>query len=119
MRTSRNPTFGSSATEFGRSYTCTTLLPPRKSDSRHQSGDFWMSKSYDRYLGLDRSITRRDFMNGAAMVIGASMLPGSHAFGATDSSEPQNKKGYDPPVNTGLRRSEERRVGKECRSRWS
>src|ERR1035438_5971621 len=64
MRTSRNPTFGSSATEFGRSYTCTTLLPPRKSDSRHQSGDFWMSKSYDRYLGLDRSITRRDFMNG-------------------------------------------------------
>ena len=64
-----------------------------------------MSKSYDRYLGLDRSITRRDFMNGAAMVIGASMLPGSHAFGATDSSEPQNKKGYDPPVNTGLRGS--------------
>lgn len=64
-----------------------------------------MSKSYDRYLGLDRSITRRDFMNGAAMVIGASMLPGSPAFGATDSSEPQNKKGYDPPVNTGLRGS--------------
>ena len=64
-----------------------------------------MCKSYDRYLGLDRSITRRDFMNGAAMVIGASMLPGSQAFGATDSSEPQNKKGYDPPVNTGLRGS--------------
>ena len=64
-----------------------------------------MSKSYDRYLGLDRSITRRDFMNGAAMVIGASMLPGGHAFGANDSSEPQNNKGYDPPVNTGLRGS--------------
>ena len=64
-----------------------------------------MSKSYDRYLGLDCSITRRDFMNGAAMVIGASMLPGSKVFGATDFAELQNQKGYDPPVKTGLRGS--------------
>jgi spermidine dehydrogenase len=63
-----------------------------------------MSTSHDRFLGMDRPITRRDFMNGAAMVIGAAMLPGNYAA-ATDSSEPQNQAGYDPPIKTGLRGS--------------
>jgi spermidine dehydrogenase len=63
-----------------------------------------MSKSYDRYLGMDRPITRRDFVNGAAMAIGATMLPGS-AFASSDTPEPQNVAGYDPPVETGLRGS--------------
>jgi spermidine dehydrogenase len=53
---------------------------------------------------MDRPITRRDFMNGAAMVIGAAMVPGA-AFSAADSDEPQNQKGYDPPIKTGLRGS--------------
>jgi len=39
-----------------------------------------MSDSHDRYLGMDRAITRRDFMNGAAMVIGAAMLHDGGAF---------------------------------------
>ena len=30
----------------------------------------------DRALGMDRDITRRDFLNGASLVIGAAMLPG-------------------------------------------
>ena len=30
-----------------------------------------MSDSYDRYLGMHRQITRRDFLNGAAIAIGA------------------------------------------------
>ena len=64
-----------------------------------------MSSSYDRYLGMDRPITRRDFMNGAAMVIGAAMLPQGHAFGAASPAEPQNQSGYDPPVKEGLRGS--------------
>ncbi|MGA8869158.1 MAG: FAD/NAD(P)-binding protein [Candidatus Sulfotelmatobacter sp.] len=64
-----------------------------------------MSDSYDRYLGMDRTITRRDFMNGAAMVIGAAMLPGASGFGVTGSAEPQNQPGYDPPIKTGLRGS--------------
>jgi spermidine dehydrogenase len=64
-----------------------------------------MSDSYDRYLGMDRPITRRDFMNGAAMVIGAAMLPHASASGATNFQEPQNDPGYDPPVKTGLRGS--------------
>jgi spermidine dehydrogenase len=64
-----------------------------------------MSHSYDRYLGMDRPITRRDFMNGAAMVIGAAMLPHGRVFGATGSAEPQNHAGYNPPVKDGLRGS--------------
>ena len=64
-----------------------------------------MSDSYDRYLGMDRFITRRDFMNGAAMAIGAAMLPSGRGFDAGSPLEPQNQPGYDPPVKTGLRGS--------------
>ena len=62
-----------------------------------------MSAFEDRYLGMDRPITRRDFMNGAAMVIGAAMLPTARAFGGANPLGPQNEPGYDPPVKTGLR----------------
>ncbi len=64
-----------------------------------------MISSYDRYLGMDRPITRRDFMNGAAMVIGAAMLPQGQVLGATGGPEPQNHSGYDPPGKEGLRGS--------------
>lgn len=64
-----------------------------------------MRDFYDRYLGMERPITRRDFMNGAAMVIGAAMLPHASASGATNLPEPQNDAGYDPPGKTGLRGS--------------
>ena len=61
------------------------------------------SSACDRELGMGRTITRRDFMNGAAMLVGASMLP-SHAMGDAGRL-PQNGPGYDPPVLTGLRGS--------------
>ena len=64
-----------------------------------------MSDSHDRYLGMDRPITRRDFMNGAAMAIGAAMLPDGRAFSATEAPEPQNQPEYDPARKTGLRGS--------------
>jgi len=54
---------------------------------------------------MNRPITRRDFMNSAAMVIGASMLPTAPAFGVTNPLETQNEPGYDPPVKAGLRGS--------------
>src|SRR5690349_7877157 len=63
-----------------------------------------MSDSYDRYLGMHRAITRRDFLNGAAIAIGASLLP----HGVLDSKtgdEPQNQSGYYPPAEAGLRGS--------------
>lgn len=64
-----------------------------------------MSDSYDRYLGMDRAITRRDFMNGAAIAIGASLLPRVPAWGSTSRQEPQKQSGYYPPTRTGLRGS--------------
>jgi spermidine dehydrogenase len=64
-----------------------------------------MGEAYDRYLGMDRSITRRDFMNGAALAIGGALLPGASLFGSATESEAQNHPGYDPSELTGLRGS--------------
>ena len=33
-----------------------------------------MSKSHDRDLGMDRPITRRDFLNGASIAVTGSLL---------------------------------------------
>lgn len=59
----------------------------------------------DRELGMDRPITRRDFMNGAAMLVGAAVIPGAGIFHQAQDAEPQNRPGYDPPILTGLRGS--------------
>ncbi|HUI74596.1 MAG TPA: NAD(P)-binding protein [Candidatus Acidoferrum sp.] len=59
----------------------------------------------DRALGMDRPISRRDFMNGAAWAIGAVMIPGAAHAWSSETSEPQNRTGYDPPILTGLRGS--------------
>jgi len=59
----------------------------------------------DRELGMDRAIPRRDFLNGAAMTIGAAVIPGALCAHRTNSDEPQNQTGYNPPISTGLRGS--------------
>jgi spermidine dehydrogenase len=64
-----------------------------------------MSDSDDRRLGMDRPITRRDFMNGAAMAIGASLLPHISETDSFNRQEPQNQSGYYPPTRTGMRGS--------------
>jgi spermidine dehydrogenase len=64
-----------------------------------------MSDSDDRRLGMDRAITRRDFMNGAAMVIGASLLPRGPQTDSFKRQEAQNQSGYYPPTRTGMRGS--------------
>jgi spermidine dehydrogenase len=58
-----------------------------------------------RELGMDRVIPRRDFLNGAAMAVGAAFLPESFEPRHTVTDEPQNRAGYDPPLATGLRGS--------------
>lgn len=58
----------------------------------------------DHELGLDRSIPRRDFLNGAAMAIGATLLPSTVLPGQA-GREAQNRAGYDPPALTGMRGS--------------
>jgi spermidine dehydrogenase len=65
-----------------------------------------LSSADDRRLGLDRPITRRDFLNGVALVVGASMLDGGWpaALAAADFA-PEKDPGYYPPALTGLRGS--------------
>jgi spermidine dehydrogenase len=58
----------------------------------------------DRELGMDRAIPRRDFLNGAAMAVGAALIPSS-LQSSDGGDEPQNHAGYNPPVSTGLRGS--------------
>jgi spermidine dehydrogenase len=66
-----------------------------------------MSERSDRKLGMDRNITRRDFLNGVAVGTGGavvgSMMPGfaCAAFGASTAA--QDRPGYYPPALTGLR----------------
>jgi spermidine dehydrogenase len=63
------------------------------------------SQRTDRELGMDLNIPRRDFLNGAAMTIGAALLPGTPNPEGKKIHEAQNQPGYNPPVSTGLRGS--------------
>src|SRR5882757_11145059 len=68
-----------------------------------------MSEREDRKLGMDRNITRRDFLNGVAVgtggAVAGSMLPGFawETFAASISA--QDQPGYYPPALTGFRGS--------------
>jgi spermidine dehydrogenase len=72
-----------------------------------------MSDGRDRRLGMDRPITRRDFLNGVAIGAGglaaggwlAACHPLAGAGTAQSASEAQNAAGYYPPTLTGLRGS--------------
>src|ERR1700729_3064385 len=58
-------------------------------------------RARDRELGTDRPIARRDFLNGAAIAIGAALA--GPAFG--ESGELQDHPGYSPPALTRMRGS--------------
>ena len=65
-------------------------------------------KKPDNQLGMDRDITRRDFLNGVSVAVGASLIPAEAlwrtAFGAPDSPfAPEKDPAYYPPSKTGLR----------------
>ena len=65
-------------------------------------------KRKNRQLGMDRDITRRDFLNGSTIAVGGSLLgsPLSQALAALESSKSaQNTAGYYPPIRDGLRGS--------------
>src|SRR3984885_5808826 len=73
--------------------------------------------SNDRKLGMDSNISRRDFLNGVAVTIGASMIPAVAAAQQSSgpdptTQEPLRAKGitqddprYYPPLLTGMRGS--------------
>jgi spermidine dehydrogenase len=67
-------------------------------------------ESRERELGMSQSITRRDFLNGAAIAVGGSALLGSSSrMDAAEPSDapfaPEKDPNYDPPALTGMRGS--------------
>lgn len=67
-----------------------------------------MTTHRDRELGMHRRITRRDFLNGVAIGIGAAtdgFFPSLIWADPTDETASQDKPGYYPPALTGLRGS--------------
>ena len=64
-----------------------------------------MHNRRDKQLGMSRKITRRDFLNGAALALGAAITP-SPLFAAFDEpANPEKSSAYYPPALTGLRGS--------------
>jgi spermidine dehydrogenase len=64
-------------------------------------------KSSDRRLGMDRPVTRRDFLQGTALGVSGALLP-RQVFGseqAAAGSSPGDPPHAYPPVLTGLRGS--------------
>ncbi len=63
----------------------------------------------DRNLGMDREISRRDFLNGVAIGAGASLLTRSLradrllAAGILDEPSPEKAPDYYPPAKLGMR----------------
>ena len=66
-----------------------------------------MGKSYDRDLGMGRNITRRDFINGVALPIGAALVLPSWARPSAREFAPEQTSDYYPPLRTGMRGSHE------------
>jgi spermidine dehydrogenase len=69
-----------------------------------------MTETKDRELGMDRTIHRRDFLNGMGIAIGATLVePGSfweRVLAESDSPyAPEKEPGYYPPAKTGMRGS--------------
>ncbi len=56
----------------------------------------------DRRLGMDRAITRRDFLNGISVAIGVALVP---ACARNGEPVPALPPGYYPPALTGMRGS--------------
>ncbi|HXB26515.1 MAG TPA: FAD-dependent oxidoreductase [Gemmatimonadaceae bacterium] len=61
----------------------------------------------DRDLGMNRPITRRDFVNGVAVSIGGALIPSSTLDAILQQAEyaPEQDPGYYPPALMGLRGS--------------
>jgi spermidine dehydrogenase len=75
-------------------------------------GEFMSADSRDRGLGMNRKITRRDFLDGVALAVGGSVLastaPWLHGLGSTDLAfSPEKDPNYYPPALMGMRGNHE------------
>jgi spermidine dehydrogenase len=64
-----------------------------------------VTEDRDRYLGMDRPITRRDFINGAAVMVGGALLAGETFYGRCAETNAHSQTEECPPKLTGLRGS--------------
>lgn len=67
-----------------------------------------MDKKRDSALGMDRDITRRDFLNGCAITVGACLTAASPTWVkmlAAAETAPEKDPNYYPPAKTGMRGS--------------
>jgi spermidine dehydrogenase len=61
--------------------------------------------SYDRNLGMDRDITRRDFLNGVALGVVGFVLAPELVRAAQQEFAPERAPDYYPPTRVGMRGS--------------
>ncbi|MGH9516535.1 MAG: NAD(P)-binding protein [Terriglobales bacterium] len=64
-----------------------------------------MAESNDKDLGMQRPITRRDFLNGIAVTSGMALLPPHLLAALQHDLDPEKSPNYYPPALTGLRGS--------------
>jgi spermidine dehydrogenase len=79
-------------------------------NNAEDSVDVENNEDRDRELGMRLDITRRDFLNGVSIAVGASLVPQNStwmkAFGEPQSPLPQGSEkdpNYYPPAKTGMR----------------
>ncbi len=76
----------------------------------------------NRELGMDRKITRRDFIEGASIAVAGSLLPGTGL--TAPATKPSSAAGNHPPGRGGLRGSHSgsfevaHQLAREGRSDW-
>jgi spermidine dehydrogenase len=68
----------------------------RNSDRRNNAGQ-------NKHLGMNRAISRRDFLNGVALTIGSTLLPPAALAFDESPYAPEKSPGYYPPALTGMR----------------
>jgi len=81
------------------------MKEPKDQDSNDLLHTDLEGNSRDKELGMDRGITRRDFLNGVAVTAGATALPHNLLAAFTQSPDPEKSPDYYPPALTGLRGS--------------
>ena len=59
--------------------------------------------SDEKDLGMDRPISRRDFLNGVALTVGSTLIPPAVLAIGETSYAPEKSPGYYPPALTGMR----------------
>lgn len=62
-----------------------------------------MGNQRDRDLGMDRKITRRDFLNGVAVGVGGMLVAPPGLAAGLDTDGPEKAKDYYPPALLGMR----------------